>query len=170
MTTINDSEATVYAEKLRTRGRLNMRAVRERESEECREHRLRLLQEKKRNERIAHAAESSKKALAPLHLPILRHSIGRMERVCADCGASMWVDERKSNSSRTNPKFAVCCSSSRVQLPTLSDPPEPLYSLLFESNTRSRQFREKIRAYNSALAFTSIGACIDEKVTGTKGT
>nr|CAG8486844.1 4048_t:CDS:2 [Entrophospora candida] len=155
----NNSEAAIYAERLRTHGRLMMRAVRERESEEHRTCRLQLLWEKRKNERIINATMSSKKALTPLQIPVLRHSIGRMEKVCANCKALMWVDERKCDSSRTNPKFTVCCSNGRVQLP----PPEPLYSLLFGSNACSCQFREKIRAYNSALAFTSIGAHIDEQ-------
>jgi len=33
----------------------------------------------------------------------------------------------------------------------------------------SREFQQNIRAYNSALAFTSIGAKIDDHITGTRG-
>jgi len=36
-------------------------------------------------------------------------------------------------------------------------------------NIHSRNFQKKIREYNSALAFTSIGVKINEKVTGTAG-
>ncbi|CAG8834095.1 22761_t:CDS:1, partial [Cetraspora pellucida] len=47
--------------------------------------------------------------------------------------------------------------------------PSPLDSLLTETDPRSRSFRHNIRMYNSALAFTSIGAKIDPEVTGTSG-
>ena len=87
----DNSEASIYAERLRVRGRLMMRAVCERESEEHRRHRLQLLRGRKKNERIINATTSSKKALTPLHIPVLRHSIGRMEKVCTDCRALMWM-------------------------------------------------------------------------------
>ena len=40
-------------------------------------------------------------------------------------------------------------------------PPEPLYSLLSGMDKRSKDFRERIRAYNSALSFVSFGAKLE---------
>ncbi|CAG8853238.1 5621_t:CDS:2, partial [Gigaspora margarita] len=115
--------------------------------------------------RVIHA---NKKALEP-DLFVSRHYLGEMNAICVNCKALMWIDERISTSSRTNPKFSLCCSNNRVQLPPLIDPPEPLYTLLFGSDLRSKHFQEMIRAYNTALSFASMGAQIDEQVTGTKG-
>ncbi|CAG8755011.1 13625_t:CDS:1, partial [Gigaspora rosea] len=112
---------------------------------------------------------ANKKALEP-DLFISRHYLGEMNTICVNCKALMWIDERISISSHTNPKFFVCCSNNRVQLPPLTDPPEPLYTLLFRSDPCSKHFQEIIRAYNTALSFTSMRAQIDEQVTGTKGT
>nr|CAG8587423.1 13141_t:CDS:2 [Entrophospora candida] len=54
----DNSEAAIYAERLRARRRLIMRVVRERESKEHRRHRLQLLRGRKKNERIINATTS----------------------------------------------------------------------------------------------------------------
>ncbi|CAG8786451.1 11589_t:CDS:2, partial [Acaulospora morrowiae] len=98
-----------------------------------------------------------------------RHQLDRMDRVCRNCGASMWSEERKTNSSRTSPIFTNCCVQGKVLLPALLDPPPILHALLTGIDTKARDFCRKIRSYNSALAFTSMGAKINDRVTGTGG-
>ena len=43
-------------------------------------------------------------------------------------------------------------------------PPSPLKELLSEQNTKAKKFRQNIRAYNSALAFASLGIKIDNSI------
>jgi len=74
---------------------------------------------------------------------------------CDFCGAKLWKDEARRKSGMTTSAF--CCSSGHVRLAPYVDPPEPLRSLL-----RDQVFLRQIRAYNSALAFTSVGMDLDE--------
>ena len=92
-----------------------------------------------------------------------------MNQVCRDCEAYMWIEERRCTSAKRFPKFSVCCAQGKVLLPALQQPSPALYSLLTGDDTKSSNFRQKIRSYNSALAFTSMGAKIDESVTGARG-
>jgi Helitron helicase-like domain at N-terminus len=81
-----------------------------------------------------------------------------MNITCVHCGAYHWLDERLKNSSKTSPLFSHCCHSGKVRLLRLPDPPEPLHSLLTATSTEAKEFRESIRQYNCALAFTSFTA------------
>ena len=47
----------------------------------------------------------------------------------------------------------------------LLDPPEELKLLMHSSTTTGRAFLKSIRIYNSALAFASLGAHVDERFT-----
>jgi hypothetical protein len=49
-------------------------------------------------------------------------------------------------------------------LPPLAPPPEPLRRLLINNEADAKDFRQRIRAYNNALAFTSVGANLDTNV------
>jgi hypothetical protein len=51
-------------------------------------------------------------------------------------------------------------------LPEEPDPPAELQQLLCGQDTRCRQFRNNIRQYNAALAFTSLGVDVVESVNG----
>ncbi|KAH9570040.1 hypothetical protein CY35_02G018900 [Sphagnum magellanicum] len=53
----------------------------------------------------------------------------------------------------------------KVTLPPLAPPPEPLRRLLTGKETDAKDFRQHIRSYNSALAFTYVGANLDNNVT-----
>jgi hypothetical protein len=65
---------------------------------------------------------------------------------------------------------SMCCGNGRVCLPALEPPPDPLNRLLLGQDRQSTEFRSKIRAYNSVLSFTSVGARIDEQLaTGRQG-
>src|SRR5690242_6391201 len=59
-----------------------------------------------------------------------RHTLNRMNCICTWCGASMWLEEKVSNSGKKNPVFTICCAQGKVQLPPLQQPPEPLFTLL----------------------------------------
>ncbi|PKC12098.1 hypothetical protein RhiirA5_286874 [Rhizophagus irregularis] len=80
----------------------------------------------------------------------------------------MWLDERINKSVKL-PVFSTCCARGKVILPFLQELPSPLNTLLTGTDPRSCTFRQNIRMYNSALSFTSIGAKIDQQITGTSG-
>jgi hypothetical protein len=103
-----------------------------------------------------------------ISLGLHHHTLGNMTHKCSECGAMMWLDERINKSARL-PKFSTCCANGKVILPFLQELPPPLNTLLTGTDPRSRTFRQNIRMYNSALSFTSIGAKIDQQITGTGG-
>jgi hypothetical protein len=103
-----------------------------------------------------------------ISLELRRHTLGNMTYKCSKCGAMMWLDERINKSTRL-PEFSTCCAKGKVILPSLQELPPPLNTLLTETDPRSCTFRKNIRMYNSALSFTSIGAKIDQHITGTSG-
>src|SRR6266542_1064739 len=103
-----------------------------------------------------------------ISLGLRHHTLGNMTYKCNKCGAMMWLDERVTNSVKL-PVFSTCCARGKVILPSLQELPSPLNILLTGTDSRSCTFRQNIRMYNSALSFTSIGAKIDQQVTGTSG-
>ena len=54
----------------------------------------------------------------------------------------------------------MCCSSGKVQLASLQDPPLLLKSLLLGDSEKSRHFLANIRKYNSAFQMTSMGCSL----------
>jgi hypothetical protein len=94
----------------------------------------------------------------------LRHTLGEMTTVCGKCNALHFLDERAASSSCANPQFTLCCAQGKVTLPPLTPPPEPLRRLLASNETDAKDFRQHIRFYNSAFAFTSMGANLDTSV------
>ncbi|TFK17037.1 hypothetical protein FA15DRAFT_546240, partial [Coprinopsis marcescibilis] len=80
-----------------------------------------------------------------------------MDMECPSCHALHWKAERLSNSSLANPKFGMCCFSGKIQLEPFATPPPELLALLKGSDSTSKNFRNDIRRYNDALAFTSVG-------------
>ena len=91
-----------------------------------------------------------------------RHDLGRMTALCEYCNAFHWIDERLSKSSKRSPKFGKCCSSGKVELPILQPPPHPLNKYLEEQTSDAKHFRDNIRRFNMAFAFTSLGVKPDE--------
>jgi hypothetical protein len=87
--------------------------------------------------------------------PNARHNVGPMSVKCSKCNALHFVGERLSKSSRINPKFGTCCLQGQVLLDPFLDAPPTLKNLLAGVGPISRTFREKIRQYNAAFAFTS---------------
>ncbi|CAG8493504.1 1602_t:CDS:2 [Acaulospora morrowiae] len=96
------------------------------------------------------------------------HDLGSMDINCVNCGALHWKNERVAGTVQA-PIFSTCCAKDKVHLPSLTPTPPGLLALLTEDHARARDFRNKIHMYNSALAFTSMGAKIDERVAGTSG-
>jgi hypothetical protein len=70
------------------------------------------------------------------------------------CEALFFTKEKNKN---------VCCFQSKIQLPEIDSPPEFICELLSNNKNISKEFRNNIRAYNSSLAFTSIGYNQDER-------
>lgn len=69
-----------------------------------------------------------------------------------------------------SPKFSLCCSEGKMQLPPLRIPPEPLKTL-FDRNAgkKSLEFLKNIRKYNSMFAFASMGRQIDNSINNGRG-
>ncbi|CAG8741012.1 17716_t:CDS:2, partial [Cetraspora pellucida] len=65
--------------------------------------------------------------------------------------------------------FTTCCAEGKVSLPPFQELPKSLKMLLIGTDSSAHLFRQNIRMYNSALAFTSMGAKLDYSVTGTSG-
>ena len=80
-----------------------------------------------------------------------------MNIVCPSCKALHWMDEKLFHSSRSNPKFGMCCFSGKMDLPVLHALPEELHQLYHGQDDQAKSFRKNIRRYNNALAMTSVG-------------
>ncbi|XP_021761438.1 uncharacterized protein LOC110726294 [Chenopodium quinoa] len=76
----------------------------------------------------------------------------------------MWIEEWVKSSNKTHPRFNHYCQSGQVILPLLPLTPPFLMSIL-----PCQQFRSNIRAFNSMLAFTSMGGRIDNTVNDGRG-
>jgi len=92
------------------------------------------------------------------------HSLGKMDVVCPNCHALHWMSERLVNSTNQTPLFGMCCTSGKIKLPKLADPPGEILNLLSGQDHMAKKFRENIRKYNNALAMTSLGCTVDESV------
>jgi hypothetical protein len=93
-----------------------------------------------------------------------RWDCGEMDTICGFCNAKMWIKER-SGKSNNHPQFSLCCENGKVLLPNLPATPQELEVLLTSKESSAVKFRDQIRMYNSVLAFTSLGAKVDESVT-----
>ncbi|KAJ1699041.1 hypothetical protein LUZ63_007553 [Rhynchospora breviuscula] len=96
---------------------------------------------------------------------------GDPDRVCPDCHALFWYQERcRSASSAATPVYTLCCREGRVSLPAIEDPPEPLRTLLDPSaGPDSVHFHSAIRTYNSMFAFSSMGVKLDQQINRSAG-
>ncbi|KAH9556577.1 hypothetical protein CY35_07G036900, partial [Sphagnum magellanicum] len=68
-----------------------------------------------------------------------------------------------------NPEFSLCYENGKVLLPNLPATPQELEVFLTSKESNAVKYRDQIRMYNSVLAFTSLGAKVDESVTGGPG-
>ena len=85
---------------------------------------------------------------------------------CRHCNAFHWIAERVAASRIGTPAFTTCCKQGDVVLEHLKDPPEYLQYLLSSMDSTAKAFRNNIRKYNSALAFTSVKYTVDGRATG----
>jgi len=81
----------------------------------------------------------------------LRHNLGPCNDACTACGAVHWKCEAVSGVV----PFTTCCSKRDGLLDPMPEPPSLLKSLLNDATSQAKHFRKHIRAYNSALTFTS---------------
>ncbi|KAF7821239.1 uncharacterized protein G2W53_026694 [Senna tora] len=106
-------------------------------------------------------------ARTPVHEYV---DIGLSTYECEHYGAIFWYEERINKSRNTKkPKFSLCCLQGKVQLPKRRDPPKILENLLVNNDSRSKQFRRRIRTYNNMFAFTSMGGRIDNSANDGRG-
>jgi hypothetical protein len=80
----------------------------------------------------------------------------------------MWIKERLAKLSNSNPWFSLCYKNCKVLLLNLLATSQKLEVLLTNKERSVVKFRDQIRIYNLVLAFTSLGAKVDESVV--KGT
>jgi hypothetical protein len=83
-----------------------------------------------------------------------------MDKECPHCHALHWIDERQEISLMKNPSWKSCCKRGSVQLQLLPDPPQYLKDLLARTDAIGRKFKDNLRQYNAAFAFTSLGCNI----------
>ena len=122
----------------------------------------------------------------PKTIPL--YSIGPMALKCKFCGAKFWAAERTSASNNSYAPDKVrfgqkCCADGQIQLDAFPSPPEPLYSLYNGTHPMSRHFKFDISKpwklktplnmfrqlailYNNRFALSSVGARINEGLTG----
>jgi len=81
----------------------------------------------------------------------------------------MWIKERLAKSKNNNPQFSLCCEDGKVLLPNLPATPQKLEVLLTSKESSVIKFQDQILMYNSVLAFTLLGAKVDESVSGGPG-
>ncbi|CAH9098245.1 unnamed protein product, partial [Cuscuta epithymum] len=63
--------------------------------------------------------------------------IGDPNCVCPFCEALFWYEERiESSSTKMNPKYSLCCSQNKVQLPVNKEPPLLLQRLMDGTDAR----------------------------------
>ena len=84
------------------------------------------------------------------------------------CLAKFWEGEKLSGNTKLCLKFSLCSENGKVVLCSVASCPELLMHLLTASDKRGKSFREKIRAYNCALTFASLGANIDKGLANAK--
>jgi hypothetical protein len=68
--------------------------------------------------------------MANQQLTVSRNDIGHMDSVCVTCGAFMWITERKSASSLSQPRFQTCCGDGKYILPPVKTIPQSIANLL----------------------------------------
>ncbi|KAL3038294.1 hypothetical protein AAZX31_01G123700 [Glycine max] len=90
---------------------------------------------------------------------------------CPHCKAMMWYDERINKDKQTNkPRFSLCCSDGKIQLPLLHEPLHPLNHLLLNNqDPKDKNFQQYIRIYNLMFVFTSPGIKFDKSYNTGKG-
>jgi hypothetical protein len=124
------------------------------ETDEERSHREKILEERNRADVPRTHRAACKKIESEANVPI--HYCGEMNLICEECGAKHFKGERPQDK-----KFQKCCKKGRVILPPPKECPEPLAKILQNDHPKAKHFMSKIRKYNSAHAFASMGASMN---------
>ncbi|CEP18548.1 hypothetical protein [Parasitella parasitica] len=78
--------------------------------------------------------------LRDLSLPeTSRQNMGAMDGLCASCGASMLVAERKTNSSASNPIVQMCCAAGQAMVAPLQPLPATIVNYLTRDDEAGRE-------------------------------
>jgi hypothetical protein len=85
-----------------------------------------------------------------------RHSCGDLNNKCEFCSALFFKDELITSKTITG----FCCASGNVKLPEIESPSPIICSLLKGKDSTCIDFQNNIRAYNTCLAFTSLGGLL----------
>jgi hypothetical protein len=85
--------------------------------------------------------------------------LGQLNVRCPYCSSKNFKNELKSN----------CCHGGTILLNTIEMHPDIVFYMTNADDANSKNFRSNIRSYNSAMAFASMGAQVDEKVTRRAG-
>lgn len=80
-----------------------------------------------------------------------------MDKICEFCDAKHIPCERAADG-----KFTICCRKGAHARDVLEEYPKYILELVTGFIRESRNFREHIRSYNSALAFASMGAQVSQ--------
>ena len=96
----------------------------------------------------------------------LLHNLGNLNYVCSSCGDLCWKVEGKSIRTFVGKN---CCSSGKLKLLPLCEPPAELKLLMQAGDARSKRFIANIRGVNNALGFASLGAHVDESILQGRG-
>ena len=83
-----------------------------------------------------------------------------MDKEYPHCYALHSIDERQAASSLRNPSWESCCKWVSIQLQLLPDPPQYLKDSLARTGAIGRHFKDNLRQYNAAFAFTSLSCDI----------
>ena len=84
------------------------------------------------------------------------YTCGLMTVRCRDCDSLMFMTERLTRSSKTNPKFGLCCLSGKVTLPPVSEPPRELHEFYYGNTTLAKHFQTNIRKFNCGLSMATM--------------
>ena len=82
--------------------------------------------------------------------------LGRMDDICCKCDAKHWIGERPATYTANNRHWTTCCNKGNVAVDLLREPPPYLKDLYDNAERSGRHFRDHIRRYNAAFAFSSI--------------
>jgi len=85
------------------------------------------------------------------------HDLKGLAISCTWCKALHWEAELGSRKAQAGEaSFDSCCKHGQVRIEPILPLPEPLNTLMGGDNAQSKAFRERLRAWNSIFAFTSI--------------
>ncbi len=94
-----------------------------------------------------------------------RWDCGEMDTICGFCNVKMWIKEQLTKSSNNNSQFFLCCENGKMLLPNLLATPQELEVILTGKQRNAVKLQDSIHMYNLVLAFTSLGAKVDESIT-----